>query len=144
MGTFGLVYTIFTPLVGFLTDKGLDGVVAMLIGNLTIAIGFVFLGPIPPFSAIGGRLWLTVVSLGLQGMGSAATYLGTLLYMMKGVTEAGLPDNEQTKGMVSSLWVISDCIGGYIGSTLGSVAYDNIGFENGTMAEAGALAITVV
>ena len=142
--TFGLVYTIFTPLVGFLTDKGLDGVVAMLIGNLTIAIGFVFLGPIPPFSAIGGRLWLTVVSLGLQGMGSAATYLGTLLYMMKGVTEAGLPDNEQTKGMVSSLWVITDCIGGYIGSTLGSVAYDNIGFENGTMAEAGALAITVV
>ena len=63
---------------------------------------------------------------------------------MKGFKDAGLPDNEQTKCMVSSLWVVSDCAGGYIGSTLGSIAYDNIGFENGTMAEAGALAITVV
>ena len=142
--TFGLVYTIFTPLCGFLTDRGLDGLVAMTIGNLIISVGFVVLGPIPPFQAIGGKLWLVVVSLGLQGLGSAATYLGALLYMMKSVIDAGLPDNEQTKGMVSSLWVVADCAGGYLGSTLGSIAYDNIGFENGTMAEAGALAITVV
>jgi len=142
--TFGLSYTIFTPLCGYLTDKGFDGLTAMLLGNLTIALGFVLLGPIPPFSAIGGKLWLSVVSLALQGMGSAATYLGTLLYMMKGILEAGLPDNDQTKGMVSSLWVISDCAGGFIGSSLGSIAYDSIGFENGTMVEAGALAFTVI
>ena len=142
--TFGLTYTVFTPLCGFLSDRGLDGLVSMTIGNLIICIGFILLGPIPPFSAIGGKLWLVVVSLGLQGLGSAATYLGTLLYMMKGALDSGLPDNEQTKGMVSSLWVMSDCAGGYIGSTLGSIAYDNVGFENGTIAEAGALGLTVV
>ena len=130
--SFGLVYTLFTPLCGYM-----DGLVAM-------TIGFVFLGPIPPFHSLGGQLWLVVVSLGLQGMGSAATYLGALLYMMKSCVRSGLPDNEQTNGMVSSLWVVSDCIGGYLGSTLGSMAYDNIGFENGTMVEAAALTVTVV
>ena len=142
--TFGLVYTIFTPLCGFLADRGMDGLIAMTVGNLVISVGFVFLGPIPPFQAIGGQLWLVVVSLGLQGLGSAATYLGALLYMMKSCINSGLPDNEQTNGMVSSLWVVSDCIGGYLGTTLGSIAFDNIGFEAGTMAEAGALALTVL
>ena len=84
------------------------------------------------------------MSLGLQGMGSAATYLGSLLYMMKSCIDSGLPDSEQTNGMVSSLWVVSDCFGSYIGSTLGSVAFDNIGFEKGTMVESGAMAITVL
>ena len=34
--------------------------------------------------------------------------------------------------MVSSLWVLGDSIGGYLGDTLGSLAYDKYGFENGT------------
>jgi hypothetical protein len=35
------------------------------------------------------------------------------------VRDAGLPETEQTKSMVSSLWVVADCMGGYAGSTLG-------------------------
>ena len=73
------------------------------------------------------------VSPGLQGVGTAATYIGTLLYMMRGVSEAGLPDKEQTRGMVSSLWVMADSVGGYLGDTLGSLAYDNLGFQAGTV-----------
>ena len=73
------------------------------------------------------------VSEGLQGVGTAATYIGTLLYMMRGVSEAGLPDKEQTRGMVSSLWVMADSVGGYLGDTLGSLAYDNLGFQAGTV-----------
>ena len=34
--------------------------------------------------------------------------------------------------MVSSLWVLSDSIGGYLGDTLGSLAYDKFGFEDGS------------
>ena len=30
-----------------------------------------------------GKLWLSVLSIGVQGLGSAATYLGSLLIMMK-------------------------------------------------------------
>jgi len=130
---FGLAYTIFSFIFGYLTDKGLDGMSIMTIGNLLIMIAFIFLGPVPPLlHALGNNLWLSVFSLTIQGIGSAATYIGSLLFMMKGVSDAGLPDKEQTRGMVSSLWVISDCVGGYLGDTLGSLAYDSFGFETGT------------
>ena len=35
--------------------------------------------------------------------------------------------------MVSSLWLMGDSIGGYLGDTLGSVAYDSFGFQAGTL-----------
>ena len=124
-------------------DRGLDGLLAILIGNLLIAIGFTFLGPIPPFNFLGGNLWLTVLSIGLQGLGSAATFLATLLYMMKSTADAELPDSEQTRGMVSSFWVVSDCAGGFIGSALGSVAFDILGFRKGTMVMAWTMVGTV-
>ena len=130
---FGLTYTIFTPIVGFLTDRGMDGMTTIIIGNLCILLAFIFLGPIPWFKSImGSQLPVTVVSIGLQGLGSGATYLGSLLLMMKGASLAGLPDKEQTRGMISSLWISADCVGGYLGDTFGSLAYDNYGFESGT------------
>ena len=102
---FGLTYTVFTPIIGYLTDNGLDGLSCMILGNLCIFITFLFLGPIPPLHSLGHHLWLSVLSLGVQGIGSAATYIGSLLYMMKGVDMAGLPDKEQTRGksLISSL-----------------------------------------
>merc|ERR1712179_876552 len=141
---FGCAYTVFTPIFGYMTDKGLDGMIAMLIGNTLIAIAFTILGPIPPFKAISGHLWLTVFSLVLQGIGSAATYLGSLLYMMKSILAAGLPDNDQSNGMVSSLWIVGDCAGGFFGSLLGGVAYDAFGFETGTLFEFGLICFTVL
>ena len=140
----GCAYTIFTPICGYLTDKGLDGMLAMFIGNVLIAIGFTILGPIPPFKAISGHLWLTVFSLVLQGIGSAATFLGSLLYMMKSILAAGLPDNDQSNGMVSSLWIVGDCAGGFFGSLLGGVAYDALGFKAGTLVEFGLICFTVL
>ena len=140
---FGLSYTVFTPLIGYMTDKGMDGLLAMIIGNFIIFLGFVFLGPAPPLKMIAS-VNITITALGLQGLGSAFTYIGTLLYMMKAVLDSGLPDKEQTRGMVSSLWVIADCVGGYIGSSLGSMAYDKYGFESGTMMVGGVMLITVI
>ena len=97
--SFGITYTVFTPLFGYLTDQGLDGMSSMIIGNSCILITFIFLAPIPPLSPyIGPSLPGSVVSMALQGLGSAATYIGSLLYMLRGVSEAGLPDTDQTKG----------------------------------------------
>ena len=36
-----------------------------------------------------------------------------------------------TAGMVSSLWVLADSVGGYLGDSLGSLAYDRLGFPLG-------------
>ena len=142
---FGVTYTIFTPIVGYLTDRGLDGMTVIILGNLAILLAFLLLGPVPPVkSLLGGSLGLTVFSVGLQGLGSGATYLGSLLLMMRAVLEAGLPDKEQTRGMVSSLWISADCIGGYLGDTLGSFAYDYYGFETGTAMMSAVMLLSVV
>ena len=66
-------------------------------------------------------------------LGSAETYIGALLYMMKCARESGLPETEQTHGMVSSLWVVADCVGGVVWSPVGGVAFDTIGFGWGFM-----------
>ena len=64
--------------------------------------------------------------------------------MMRGVVKAGLPDKEQTRGMVSSLWISADCVGGYLGDTLGSLAYDYYGFETGTAIMSAVMLVSVV
>ena len=140
---FGASYSLFSFVVGFLTDKGLNGLHAIIIGNFLIFLGFLFIGPVPPLRSLGS-LELTIVSLGVQGLGSAFTYIGSLVYMMRAAQGAGLPDKEQTRAMVSGLWVISDCAGGYLGSSLGSLAYDTWGLETGTMMEGGVILASVV
>ena len=142
---FGLTYTAFAPIVGFLTDKGLNGLFTILFGNLVIAVAYIFLGPVPPiYSVLGSQLWITTAAIGLQGIGSAATYIGTLLYMTKSVIESGLPQTEQASAMVSSLWLASECMGCFIGSTIGSVAFDLVGFKMGTMLYSCSMGVSVL
>ena len=140
---FGASYSLFSFVVGFLTDNGLNGLHSIIIGNFLIFLGFLFIGPVPPPRSLGS-LELTIVSLVVQGLGSAFTYIGSLVYMMRAAQGAGLPDKEQTRAMVSGLWVISDCAGGYLGSSLGSLAYDTWGLETGTMMEGGVILASVV
>lgn len=142
--TFSVGYTIFTPIFGILMDKGLNGLTTLLIGNTIITISYIFMGPSPLFHFLGrGNLAMTTVANGINGMGCAATYLGSLVYMVKSA-EAHLPNNDQTKGMVSSLWVVSYSAGGYFGSTFGGLTYDQLGFENGTVIIMSAMAFSVV
>ena len=55
-----------------------------------------------------------------------------------------MPDTEQTRGMVSSLWVMADSVGGYLGDTLGSIAYDKYGFQSGTVIMFSIMLISVI
>ena len=129
------IYTSFTPVFGWLTDNYIDGLDAQILGNLLIGFSYMFIGPIPPLEALGlgGHVWVLVVAVGVQGLGSAALYLGSLLHMMRGVKDQG----EQSQGMVSSLWCISEWVGAYAGASLGSWSYDTVGFATGTMVEGG-------
>ena len=131
---FGLAYTLFAPFVGFFTDKGLNSLITIIVGNLLISLSNMLLGPIPPISSVMGHyLWVTVAAITLQGIGSAFAYIGTLTFMTKRVLDSGLPKTEQAIAMVSSLWLASECMGCFVGSTLGSVAFDTVGFQMGTL-----------
>ena len=81
----------------------------MMLGNSIICVMAALMGPIPQLNFVGGHLWLAVLSVGLQGVGSAATYLGSLLHMLSGVQGADLPDTDQTKGgcLACGLWAFA-------------------------------------
>ena len=57
----------------------------------------------------------------------------TILDTHRQVMLSGLPKSEQANAMVSSIWISSQCLGCFIGSTLGSYSFDVLGFETGTM-----------
>jgi len=127
---FGISYTLATPVFGYMVDRGFSKFWAMVLGNILIAVAFIFLGPSPPLDGIiGQHVWLHILSLISQGVGTSAVYFGSLMYMIDGVIKSGVPDKDQTRGMVTGLWVVCDCIGGYLGNTFGSMAYDQLGFE---------------
>ena len=46
--------------------------------------------------------------------------------------------------MVSSLWVMADSIGGYLGDTLGSMAYDSFGFQWATFVMMMVMLVSVI
>ena len=46
--------------------------------------------------------------------------------------------------MVSSLWLMGDSVGGYLGDTLGSIAYDTYGFQSGTVIMLIIMILTVI
>ena len=58
-------------------------------------------------------------------------------------SNAGLPDSEQLKGMVSSLWLLGVCLGSYLGTTMGSSLFDALDFETSTFVECMIMATTV-
>ena len=63
--------------------------------------------------------------------------------MKNSLSRAGLPNNERFSGIVSSLWMLGGSTGAYIGSVAGAKAFDDLGFEYGTMIEDGVLVICI-
>ena len=55
-------------------------------------------------------------------------------------------DSDQTRSMVTSLWMVAENVGSMGGTFLGGLAYDDLGFENGLMVIAGVqlLALAVI
>ena len=121
-------YSIATPVFGFLIDKGFSEINLIIFGNLLVTVAYLFLGPIPFLSFLGSSYWFTTISILLQGVGTAAAYLGSLCFML----QSGLPDTEQAESMVSSLYVIGDCMEAYVGAATGGLAYQVLGFKTGS------------
>lgn len=82
---FGATYTAFTPVFGWLMDRGvLDGFTALLLGNLGIGLALACLAPAPPLNLVLARHpWLPGLSMALQGAATSATYIGSLICMLK-------------------------------------------------------------
>ena len=89
---------------------------------------YLLLGP-SPFLPLDPSLAVTVVGLLLQGVGISITTIASLNLMMA-TTGA---NSESGEGIVTSLWVTCELAGNYLGSTLGGVADETLGFRGGTL-----------
>ena len=67
--------------------------------------------------------------------GSAALFIVCLKVMMSAAPNAdeSISDTEQTRGMITSLFLMAENVGSWSGSFFGAAAYDNMGFECGLL-----------
>ena len=130
-----MTYSMVSPLVGKMYDYGLGGFKLITTGSWLVTLGFLLMGPLSLLPQLSG-LWITVASMGLQGVGFSFIYIGSLLTMLGELSDCGLPETEQSKGMVSSLWTVAVCLGQALGTAGGGLAWDWAGFEQGMLVEA--------
>ena len=114
-----MTYAIFSPIWGYLLDKYLAPHVLFIIGCVSVIIGFFLLGPFVELN-----VYLVAVGLAVQGVGVSATFISTLVFMMNESVIQGAPDTEQTQGMITSLWFVSENIAGYLGSSIGKCSQE--------------------
>ena len=138
-----MTYSLASPVVGEMFDHGLSGFKLITTGSGLVTLGFISMGPLSLLKQFSG-LWVTVTSMGLQGIGFSFVYIGSLLSMMGELSACGLPESEQSKGMVSSLWTVAVCLGQAMGTTAGGLAWDWAGFEYGMSVEAVIIGISSV
>ena len=124
-------------------DHELGGFKLITSGGGLVTLGFLFMGPFTRLDLFSG-LWVTVASMGVQGVGFSFVYIGSLLTMMGELPACGLPETEQSKGMVSSLWTVAVCMGQAMGTAAGGLAWDWLGFEDGMLVEAVIIFISII
>jgi len=142
----GLTYAAFSPFFGILLDRGLSSYTTMVIGVGCQILGLSLLGPARYLQFIPESPYTTGIGLFILGSGIAASFIVTLTYMLSEASKADrkIRDTEQTRGMITSLWLIAENIGGWLGSFFGGIAYDNLGFEGSSIVIIGLQGIIVI
>ena len=94
----------------------------LVFGSGIICFGYLLLAPAPPF-LFAPSLVQIGVGAGVHGVGMAMNFIGTLTLMTQ---ESGRKsaDSEQIQGMVTSIWITCESLGGFIGAAAGGAAYD--------------------
>ena len=122
-----VVYTITSPIFGWILDRGLDAVLVILLGDVTLALAFLVFG-----SAFGASVFLQMhIGMVLVGIGTAALFLTSLVHMRNSCRDNGVPDNMSSQSLISGFWMSGFSLGGFIGPSIGGILYDTIGFYNG-------------
>lgn len=121
---FGLTYTFSVPVFGVIVDKGFSPFGFFVSGQITIALSMYFLGPIPVFWHSTDNILVIIFALVCQAIGLASASCGSILGLLQAAQAGGLPNTDETMGMVTSFWMCWTCIGSLLGTPLGSFFYD--------------------
>ena len=136
-----LVYTLLTPGVGLLLDRGWPRLPFLYLGLSANTVGYLLLGPSVLLSSAQPSLAFSVPGLLLIGLGQAASLI-TCLNIMMSVTNGA--SHESNAGKITSLWECCEMVGGYLGSTLGGITTDAFGFRMSTTLVSGVFVIIMM
>ena len=122
-----LVYTLLTPGLGLLLDRGWPRLPFLYLGLSAHLAGYLLLSRPELTCSVSGLL--------LVGLGQAASLI-TCLAIMMAVTGG--------QHKVASLWESSEMVGGYLGSTCGGLATDTLGFSASSVLVSGLFAVVLL
>lgn len=126
-------YTICSLITGWVTDTRINPWTVSIIGLIIIMFSFLLVGPVPSLH-ISPSLTLTVGSLAIQGVGSAAVVVSSYSCLLSSVLKInGYEEDLTTFSIVSGLWSASYALGNGIGPSVAGVLYDKVGFRWGTV-----------
>lgn len=136
----------FSLVCGMLLDRGVSPYFIMICGVVCQIVGLSLMGPARYVEFVPKSPYSTGIGLFIMGCGIAASSIVTLTFMLKKASYAdqSCPSIDQTRGMITSLWLIAESIGDWLGSILGGIAYFNLGFEDGSLVIVGLQFIIVV
>jgi len=123
----GASYALLTPLWGLLLDRGVNSKLVLICGSSIISVSYVFLAPLPP---VDPSIVQVALATALHGTGMAANFIATLTIMMSAAgKKVDGEETEQLRGMVTSIWMTADSLGGFVGAAAGGAAYDSLGWS---------------
>ncbi|XP_070595954.1 MFS-type transporter SLC18B1 isoform X1 [Erythrolamprus reginae] len=132
-----LPYSLFSPLLGFLSDKKPRLRKWLLIsGAFLTTLCYFFLGP-APILHIESRLWLFILMLVVDGFALAMIGIPIFPEMINCAYENGFEEGLSLLGLVSGLFGALWALGSFVGPTLGGFLNEKLGFEWSTVIQGG-------
>ena len=97
-----------------------------IFGLILIMISFLLVGPVP-FLPISPSLPLTVCSLTMQGVGSAAVLVSSYSCALSSALKMdGYGEDLATFSIISGLWTAAFALGNCLGPSVAGVLYDQV------------------
>ncbi|XP_030765436.1 MFS-type transporter SLC18B1-like isoform X3 [Sitophilus oryzae] len=121
-------YGIFSPIIGWLTDKLNNYSWLMTSSLLCSSVVLLFLGPSPIFSQIKDSIWLNIVVLIALGILIAMSLMPTYQYILDSSMENGFHECLGTHSVIAGLWSSVYSLGEVVGPVLGGVLMQHFGF----------------
>jgi len=124
-------YMTATPVWGWFANGHLQPEIISPIGHLLIACSFLLIGPISYFNMTPNYM-MTLLGLGLVGIGTAATLTATFALTQKYALTVVSDKDENSSSLISGIWTSAFALGNFIGPTVGGPLVFFLGFSGTT------------
>ncbi|XP_076456668.1 MFS-type transporter SLC18B1-like isoform X2 [Babylonia areolata] len=131
------LYSLSSPLYGWLSDKKNLSFPLLIIGSLTVCVSLLLLGPSPLLPFLSADLGLAIFSLILLGCGNGAIIIPVVKCFYIGARRLGFKDGLDLDGLLSGLLTSTLHLGTFLGPTIGSSVMEATSYEWSTTLNAG-------